>query len=227
MRYDFLDIAWTLRTEMVFYIALGLALCLACAMRNTSRFAWTLGRTSLIVALATAPLYILALRGRAPETFLFAPYFWFGGALYFAIAKRSSAAVWVLATASGAILWEFLARPVTQSSGLERAVGAQVALLVVLLGSIAVLAVCRLTSFRAIDRTLGDITYALYLSHAFVMVAILSLTTGYSLTGYLVGVILSIPVAVCFHIAVEPSVNRIRNMVRSGRRRQGTPLQGA
>lgn len=217
MRYDFLTIAWTLRTEMVFYIALGAALSLACVMRNALRSVWTLGRTSLIVALGTVPLFILALIGRAPETFLFAPYFWFGGALYFVIVKRSRAAVSVLAIAASAILWEFLVRPSALSSGLERAVGAQVALLVVLLGSIAVLAVCRPTTFRSIDQKLGDITYALYLSHLFVMVAILSLTTGYSLMGYLVGVVLSIPVAVGFHVAVEPSVSRIREMVRSGR----------
>ncbi|WP_407518959.1 acyltransferase family protein [Methylobacterium oryzisoli] len=222
MSFKFVSIAWAVRLEMLFYAAMAGALALAWLGMRLGRERWTLARTSLAVALATAPLFGLAMLRRAPETFTLAPYFWFGGALYFALGTRSRVAGAAVALSLAAIVWEFTARaPHHPGLGFERAAGIQVGMLLAMLAAIAILARCRLAGLlaplRRIDRALGDLTYALYLSHLAVMVLVLSATSGFTLTGYLTGLALSLPVAVGLHALIEPAVSRARDAIRGGR----------
>lgn len=218
MTYKFVSIAWAVRLEMLFYAAVAGALALGWLGSRLGRERWTLARTSFAVALATVPLFGLAMLKRAPETFTLAPYFWFGGALYFALRGRSRGAAVAVALSLAAILWEFAARPPRHPDlGFERAVGVELELLLGMLAAIAILAQCRLAGFRRADRSLGDLTYALYLSHVAVMVLVLSLTRGFTLTGYLAGLALTLPVAVGFHALIEPAVGRARDAIRGGR----------
>ncbi|WP_298957951.1 acyltransferase [uncultured Methylobacterium sp.] len=218
--FNLVPVAWAVRLEMLFYLAVAVALGLSWLARRLDRPAWTFARTSLAVAALSAPLFVLAVLRRLPETFALAPYFWFGGALYFAVAGRSRGAAAVVAVSLGAIVWEFAARPGQHSGlGFERAVAVQFALLLGLLAAIAGLARLRIGGLARTDRALGDLTYALYLSHCAVMVAVLSVTTGFTLPGYLAGLALGVPVALGLHRLIEPAVDRARDAIRGGRLR--------
>ena len=80
--YNFLDIAWAVRVEVVFYLAIFLALLLGRTRLGARGFGWILSCMLVLVV----PLFVLAVT-RGDNALNYAPYFAFGSALYFAISR--------------------------------------------------------------------------------------------------------------------------------------------
>jgi peptidoglycan/LPS O-acetylase OafA/YrhL len=67
---------------------------------------------------------------------------------------------------------------------------------------------------RNLDRTLGDLTYPLYLYHEVVLIVILTVTTEYAYSTLAVGFVLSFVTAGVLMALVDPAVTAYRDRVR-------------
>jgi peptidoglycan/LPS O-acetylase OafA/YrhL len=116
-----------------------------------------------------------------PDMLGFTPYFAFGGALYFAAAGSRTGWLTVLASIP-MMLWQFIESQmkIAPIQGIPVSIAGNLIILVTLLGAMSALAFVSIAKGRAIDRTLGDLTYPLYLYHEDVLVVILTITTGYA-----------------------------------------------
>jgi peptidoglycan/LPS O-acetylase OafA/YrhL len=225
VQYRFLDVAWALRIEMLFYLAVFGSLCvirLAPPLARRIGF----GGAALGFAAIIAPLFCLSVLGHAPRTFHFLPYFTFGSALYFITLRRSRVAMLVGGLAVPAMIWQFLNAPLTNTAiGAHDNVAAEFAIFAVLLAGMTFLATRRFATGITADRYLGDLTYPLYLYHQNIMIIALSLTAGYSYTVLAIGIAASLVFVCAVHASIDPAIERIRNRVR-GRdlRRTGKPV---
>jgi peptidoglycan/LPS O-acetylase OafA/YrhL len=125
------------------------------------------------------------------------------------------------------MVWQFIA-PVGHHIVVPTAsqdVPAELVLLAVLLGLMALLAFARFSGMRRADRYLGNLTYPLYLYHEDVLVLLLIVTAGYSYGVFLAGMGLSLLVAALAYATLDPLVNRWRDRVR-GRSLDADPRHG-
>ena len=222
MTSSFMTVAWAISLEMTFYIVVMVALGLSRAVSGRLSFATSMA----LLACALAPLFVLALGGRAPPMFLYVPHFAFGCALYFVVSAGKRGSLWVcIASLAGMVLAFNVQPPLHEGLGFARATGAQFSLLAGLIGLMTVLAFARAGSAERIDRWAGDLTYPLYLWHVNVMVVALSVTTGYTLGGLAGTVVASLVVAWALRCLVDPLVDRARDAVRGGTARQ-SPKRG-
>ena len=206
---NFLIIGWTLRVEMAFYIVVFASL-----MFRGRR----LGQTILVGAMLA--LFAGALAGRAPLMFLFVPYFLLGAGLYFAADRRDRGAYWFCALMLVCIAIQLGAQPTYhQDLGYRKAFVAEAVLLTGLLALLAVLAFRGGGPVNRVDRRLGDLTYPLYLYHQVVMVAVLSLTSGYSWASLAVALVVSLALSAILEMAVAAMIDRWRDRVRGRRPR--------
>jgi len=213
LSYNFLDIAWAIRVEMVFYLAIAASLVLVLLIRGHSDVRF---ETAALIALLTlVPPFALTFAGRAPAMLQFLPYFAYGSALYFWAARRAPLALGFAAGALLVMIWRFLSQPGHHPEfGFERAVGTEFLELALLLSIMSGLAFKRLKRLRAADRFCGDLTYPLYLYHQNIMILALSLTSGYSNTVFAATIIAAFVAAYALHRLVDPLVDRARDRVR-------------
>jgi peptidoglycan/LPS O-acetylase OafA/YrhL len=199
--FNFVPIAWTLRVEMMFYGVVMLIL--------TMLLVWRLSLRMICVGclIVFVPLFGLALMGRTPPSLLFIPYFALGAAAYAILSRRSMLAACLACISFGGIALEFHAR----SNGSLL----QFLLLTVLLGAMIWLATKALPSLRRIDRRSGDITYPLYLGHAWVGVLFTSLTNTDTFTGLFIAVAVSLLVAEASRRLVDTAIDRVRSRIRA------------
>lgn len=220
MTFSFMTVAWAISLEITFYIMVMVALGLSRAVSGRLSFAASLA----LLGCAVVPLFGLALAGRAPVMFLYAPHFAFGCALYFVVSTGRQTSLWVCIASMAGMVMAFTAQPpLHEGLGFARATGAQFVLLAVLIGLMTVLAFRTAGSAERFDRWAGDLTYPLYLWHLNVMVIALSVTTGYSLAGLAGTVIASLVVAWVMRCLVDPLVERARDAVRGGKARRLSP----
>jgi hypothetical protein len=220
--FSFMTVAWAISLEMTFYIIVMIALGLSRAVSGRLSF----GASLALLGCAVVPLFVLALGGRAPAMFLYAPHFAFGCALYFVVSTRGRRSLWVCLASLACMALSFSAQPpLHEGLGFVRAVEAQFALLAGLIGLMTFLAYRTAGSAERFDRWAGDLTYPLYLWHLNVMIVALSITTGYTLAGLAGTVIASLVVAWALRCLIDPLVDRARDAVRGGAGRQ--PLTGA
>ena len=201
---------------MVFYVAVLASIILA---RCGSVLGWrcSVSSAGLILAICCIPLFILSMMGKLPKIFEFAPYFIFGSALYVSTTRGGRTARAVLFVSLAAIVGQFLAQPsYHEALSFERAVTTQFVLLLCLLSLMIVLAVAQFKHLRRLDRSLGDLTYPLYLSHTNVMIVVLSMTVGYSYKTLFIGLAAAFLTAVASYLMLEPFVRVIRDTVRGG-----------
>ena len=211
--FSFMTVAWAISLEMTFYIMVMIALGLSRAVSGRLSFAASLA----LLGCAVAPLFVLSLAGRVPAMFLYTPHFAFGCALYFFVSTGSRRSLWVCVASLAGMALSFAAQPpLHEGLGFARAVEAQFALLAGLIGLMTVLAYRTAGVVERFDRWAGDLTYPLYLWHVNVMVAALSITTGYSLAGLAGTVIASLLVAWMLRCLVDPLIDRARDAVRGG-----------
>lgn len=216
--YNFLVPGWALRVETLFYVLMAAAMALAATAERLRGPALGAPGVGLGMAILIAPLAVLAALGKAPAMLQFAPYFVYGAALYQMARKPSRVAALVAATALAGSLLQFAMQPSHNATlGFERAVGAEFAMLVLLLAAMTGLAFARCSRFEHTDRRLGDLTYALYVSHPNVGILVLSMTVGYSYLGLVGGLALSLIVTLLSRALLDPAVDHMRDAIRGGR----------
>ncbi len=217
--HNFLPVIWALRTEMLFYLCVFLSLLvtrrlagvLAAKRRRKDAYLITLLAcygTGMAAAVA-------AVAGWAPPIFGFFPYFAGGYALYLCYRGVAGAAAF-LAASLGMVLVHFTSlAPVHPVYGYVRAQQPQLALLITLMLTLAVLAAFRMRTSRT-DRGLGDLTYPLYLVHPIPLVVLLARPDFHGWIGLIAGCAASLLVAAVVTGLLDPLVGRIRERVRGG-----------
>lgn len=211
--FDFVDIVWAVRVEMVFYLLVFacLMVCGSARIRRIGLLPLSYGIGAVLV-----PVLVLSALGRWPEKIGLISYFTFGAALFFASAgKRMAPLVWL--SLAGIVL-HFATLPVVNpENGYVRDVPVQAGLLAAMLGLMVFLAFNSFSRFRAVDRWLGNLSYPLYLQHQNVEIALFSMAGGFSY-GVVFG---GIPLAVLFSYGagrlIDPVVNGLRDRVRGGK----------
>ena len=211
--YNFLDIAWAVRVEIVFYLAIFLAVLLGRTRLGARGFGWTLGCMLVLVA----PLFVVAVT-RGDNALVYAPYFAFGSALYFAISRCRSGLL-VIMLSIPAMLWQYLLNPLTVPlpDAPPVPIWGNLAILTALMSMLITLSFVNSSKLRRTDQVLGSFTYPLYLYHEDVLVFVLTFTAGYSY-GIFAGAMAASMIFACLMTgAVDTLVNRYRDRVR-GRR---------
>ena len=205
MHFNFIEYGWAIRVEMAFYLVIFL--CLRAGMG---------GYAMLLAAAAMVPLFVATQLGHAPAMFGYAPYFVFGGAVYFLL-QSPGLALAVAASASLGMAWQFLSLPPLHPVlGYARDVMSQFTLLALLLAVLVTLALPRLDEMRG-DRLLGNLTYPIYLYHAPIMLVTLAVMPARSTAAFLGGIGASLLVSILLYLAVDPAIARLRDRLR-GRR---------
>lgn len=206
--FDFLSIAWAVRIEMAFYLAVFGALLAAAWSRFFAR-----NLLALMAACATLA-YAAALFGLAPVKLGLVAYFAFGYALYAAL-SGGQAARWFALACIPAMQMNFLQHPIyLELPGIDLNHTFDGLLTAGLLAAMVMLARTNLSRLRRLDQALGEITFPLYLYHIPAMIVVLSLTEGYSMPAYLSGIGLSFVVAYAMSRLIDPQVGRLRDRLR-------------
>ncbi len=211
--YNFLDIAWAVRVEVVFYLAIFMALLLGRTRLGARGFGWILSCMLVLVV----PLFVLAVT-RGDNALNYAPYFAFGSALYFAI-SRCRLAMLVIMLSIPAMLLQYVLNPLTAPlpDAPPASFWGNLAILAALMAMLTILSFIGMPKLRRSDQLLGSFTYPLYLYHEDVLVFVLTFTAGYSYHGFAGGLAASVIFACLMTVVVDTLVNRYRDRVR-GRR---------
>jgi peptidoglycan/LPS O-acetylase OafA/YrhL len=196
---------------MAFYLTMfG---CIAIGRRLPSPRGFAVVASGLLLRLL--PLSWLSIHGHGPEMLGFTSYFAFGGALYFATGGSRTGWLAVLLSIP-VMLWQFIedqAR-IVPLQGVSPSATGNLIILVAMLFAMTALAFAPIARGRNIDRTLGDLTYPLYLYHEVVLIVILTVTTEYSYSTLAVGFVLSFVTAAILMALVDPAVTAYRDRVR-------------
>lgn len=211
--YDFLSITWAIRVEMAFYLYLAMCGCIFIGRR----LPWSRGFAiaGSVASLLLLPLVWLAVNRHGPGMLINTPFFVFGGALYFA--ASGSRAGWLTTLISiPLMLWVFVGDQIrtVPIQGIPLSLTGNLIALLILLGIMIALAFAPIARGRDIDRTLGNLTYPLYLYHEDVLIVVLTVTTGYTYGTLAIGVALSFVTAAVLMALVDPTVTRFRDLVR-------------
>lgn len=225
MSYNFLEIAWTIRVEVMFYAVAFLGIGLNCLGLGGRRPLGIRADAAAVGTLVVA-LFALSLAGWAPAMFHFVPHFAFGIAAYLALMEREGSVLLGVAALAGITLEAVYRASEQASAGSEEAWMAQTILLFVLLTVMCLAATLRTRRFVAADQILGKLTFPLYLIHQSVMVAVLSVAGSNSVASFAVAVVLSFATAGALCAIVDPTIDRLRNTVR-GRRIDGRSARRA
>jgi peptidoglycan/LPS O-acetylase OafA/YrhL len=155
--YNFLDIAWAVRVEIVFYLAIFLAVLLGRTRLGARRFGWILGCMLVLVA----PLFVVTVT-RGDNALMYAPYFAFGSALYFAI-SRCHWGLLVIMLSIPAMLSQYLLNPLTVPlpDAPPVSLWGNLAILATLMSMLTILSVVGVPKLRRTDQVLGSFTYPL------------------------------------------------------------------
>jgi peptidoglycan/LPS O-acetylase OafA/YrhL len=202
LTFDFVDIIWAVRIEMVFYFVVFLILLIP----NRTRLSTLVPYALLALGLAM----ILVAR-----QFGFGFFFFFGALLYDYRRYPVSLALSIL----GMSLYFFLFSSPVNAHGLH-IVLTQYSILVLLIGVMTWLAL-KPGERRALDHACGELSYPLYIHHQNILILVISLTTGYSYPMLAFGIVLSLLASYGLMRLVDPAVNRMRDIIR------GTRLQPA
>lgn len=231
--HAFLSIAWAVRVEFLFYF-IFFGLCLAAHYLR-----WPPERA---LALAFGPfvlLFVCQQLAAQPTQFQFIPYFAFGVAVQILEARLieserragsgkpapgtygarffGPAAASLLCLAL--ISWNHLSRARFHETGYERYLVLQYLLLLVLLAAFVALIWLsnthkrQLTRFASLDKSLGDLSYPLYLNHAIVVLTLMAVV-GPSMLASIGGGVASIAFAMVVAALTEPHIARLRERIR-------------
>ncbi len=208
--FDFVDIVWAVRIEMLFYflVLACIAICLNAQLRRIG-----LIRLFYAGSLLLVPCLLLAATGKLPAKVGLISYFLFGASLYLAtIGKRTGPLVglWL-----AGILLHFFSQPIVNpQGGPARNVVAQAVILAAMLALMTYLAWHRFARFKSADRSLGDLSYPLYMHHQNVEIVLFSLAGTFSYAIALVGIPLSVLFSYGMMRLIDPMVNRVRDRIR-------------
>ncbi len=195
LSFDFVDIIWAVRVEMVFYFVVFFILLTP----NRQRLPALVPYAAIMLGLATVFI---------ARQFGFGFFFLFGALLH----DRRRYPIGLALCAFGMSLYFFMFSSQVKAYDL-RVIMTQYATLSFLVGVMAWLAF-RTGGRHTLDRACGELSYPLYLHHQNVLVLMISLTTGYSYPAFAVGIALSLGASYGLMRLVDPVVNRLRNLVR-------------
>ena len=201
LSFDFVDIIWAVRIEMVFYFAVFLALLVPVRLRMPALLPCGL------VALGLATVFIA-------RQFGFGFFFLYGVLLYNNPRYPSS----VLLCIVGMSLY-FFSVPLHTVANYHRAVFEQYLILAGLIAAMTYLA-SKSGDRKAFDQECGELSYPLYIHHQNMLILMISLTAGYSYPVLAIGIVVSLVMSYGLMRLVDPAVNRLRNLIRGGRLNQ-------
>jgi peptidoglycan/LPS O-acetylase OafA/YrhL len=222
-----IEIAWAIIVEFQFYFAAAAIYAIAQKSRTPGTILYGVGLAALVFY-----IFVHATNGfgRFYGAFGFAPYFVFGGAIYYGFIRASRAARWLAAAAAILCIHAYavyIARLVlpgfawSDAASLPSALIVSIALFCVGFAMFLWLAGKSIPhGVERLDKRLGDITYATYLVHPAVialMVAIRSQDSYGGIVTYIIVCTASLLLAIAIFQIVERPVMRVRNVFRGGR----------
>jgi len=197
LSFDFVDVIWAVRVEMVFYFVVFFVLLVPNRRRLPALVPYALAALGLATVLVA-------------RQFGYGFFFFFGVLLY--DCRRYPVS---LPLSALGMSFHFFMFPLGKTDGLF-IITVQYSILVALIGTMTWLAF-KTSDRRAFDRACGELSYPLYLYHQNVIIMALSLTTGYSYPVLAIGVAMSLLVSYGLMRLVDPAVNRVRDVVRGKR----------
>ena len=200
LSFDFVDIIWAVRIEMVFYFAVFVVLLIPNRQRLPALVPYAL------IALGLATVLVA-------RQFGFGFFFLFGVLLYDHRRYKIGLALCIM----GMSLYFFMFLSRTYPHDLMT-VMTQYSILVALIGAMTWLAF-KTGERQASDQACGELSYPLYIHHQNMLILVISLTTGYSYPVFAIGIALSLLASYALMRLVDPAVNRLRDLTR------GTKLQ--
>ena len=196
--FDFVDIIWAVRIEMVFYFAVFLCLLVPVRLRKPALLPYGL------VALGLATVAIA-------RQFGFGFFFLYGVLLY----NHRRYPVSLLLCIIGMSLY-CLVIPLYTIANYHRAVFNQYVILAILIAAMTFVA-SKPGGRKVFDQECGELSYPLYIHHQNMLILMISLTAGYSYPVFAIGIVASLVVSFGLMRLVDPTVNRLRNAIRGGR----------
>lgn len=211
--YPLIALAWSIRTELMFYLVMGLAVLAPVRLYRP-----------VLLTMAVVGFVLFgfnAITDKGPDSLMFIPFFIFGVAVFYALAG-SRLAIVLSGLAAVASLMAFVTDGNELHPLLVAAYGpldmpVRTAILAVLLASIPLLAVLKAGAFYRTDRLLGDLSYPLYLNHILVMYAVRAFWPQLSWGGLALSVLAALIVSYAMYRLIEPGLNTLRDKVRGGR----------
>lgn len=217
LTHDFLLVFWSIRYEIVFYLAVLAAILLAGGDRTRLKSILIAGVAATLVATV---YFRIGVTGRwgGFQTISW-PFFCAGILAYFAIRDKELYVVLlaVVAAGIGVAGYGYMVPNATPTR-----VALQLGTLFVLLSTAYTLANVTSFSFVRLDQILGDLSYSLYLTHMIVLLAALKLEVSIGMGTAIIATLVSVAVSVLFNYAVEPTVSKIRNTIRGRTLREVT-----
>ena len=203
LTFDFVDIIWAVRIEMVFYFLVFFVL-LVPDQRMLPKI---------------VPFALIAL---GAATMLIARQFGFGFFLLFGVLlyDHRRYPIGLSLCVMGMSLYFFAFQsPMNLRS--VTVVMTQFVILVLLIGVMTWLAFKK-GDRRAFDTACGELSYPLYIHHQNILILIISVTTGYSYPVLFIGIGLSLVASYGLMRAIDPTVNRLRDVIRGSKLEQAS-----
>lgn len=197
LSFSFVEIIWAVRIEMVFYFAVFMILLVPIRLRLTTLLPYSL------IFLGLATIFV-------SRQFGFGFFFMYGVLLF----KYQRFRFNILLCIVGMSLYFFLI-PLPTDAHYPRAVLEQYLILITLIGAMTWLA-SRPGNPHAFDQRCGELSYPLYIHHQNILILMISLTTGYSYPVFAVGLFVSLAASYGLMRIVDPTINRLRNIIRGG-----------
>ncbi len=206
LSFDFVDIIWAVRIEMIFYFAVFLILLVP----NHQRLAALVPYALVMLGLAT----VLVAR-----QFGFGFFFLFGALLY----DHRRYPISLVLCAIGMSMYFFMFFPSHMNPYDLRIAMAQYSIMALLIALTTLLAF-RPGDRQPFDQGCGELSYPLYIHHQNILVLMISLTSGYSYPVLAIGIVLSVAVSYALMRLIDPAVGRLRNITRGGKLRDAVIL---
>ncbi len=218
MEYLYLWPVWSLRVELVFYLAVFASLFAATRYRAGARYDTALDWTLAAMGLAGMVAAVLVVATGADSSAQFVPYFVFGGAVFVAsrhgAARKGRVALALAAACAPLMLWQMWHYNPFIHAAHGRSHVAQVALHGGLLIAFVWLAVWSRRAPGRWDRKLGDLAYPLFLNHLTMGAVMRSAGADDTLAGALAAMPLSVVLAIAMERLVEPAIKSLRDRWR-------------
>ena len=201
LTFDFVDIIWAVRIEMVFYFLVFFVLLIP----NRSKLPKLVPFALMAIGAAT----ILVAR-----QFGFGFFFLFGVLLY--DYRRYSISLWVCGLGMSLYFFKFQSPTDLHSAAVTIIQYFILASLIAVMSWLAFKKGAR----RAFDATCGELSYPLYIHHQNILILMISMTAGYSYPVLFIGLALSLVASYGLMRAIDPTVNRLRDLIRGEKLKQ-------
>ncbi len=218
IEYLYLWPVWSLRVELVFYLAVFASLAAATWYRRGTRYQTALDWTMAVLALAGMAAAAVVIAVGADSSAHFTPYFVFGGAAFLAAREgatlKGRVALALAVACAPLMFWQMWNYNPFIHATYGRSHAAQVALHGGLLAAFVWLAVWSRRAPGWWDRRLGDLAYPLFLNHLTIGAVVRSTGMDDTLAAPVAAMTLSVLLAIAMERLVEPAIKSLRDSWR-------------